>query len=108
MLWSARFLQWPLATVSTEGLDPVAILPDDAHRDGPVAPVPGAGDDPAEPVRGQPNMNPMHLILSKPSLPLLTEGSTGSRLTLRVMILKQESSSCCCGRAQAGSRREFQ
>ena len=96
MQWSATLLPWPLATVSTECRGLAAILPDDAHW--PVAPVPGAaGCDPDEPVRGQPDMNPMHFILSKLSLLLLiTEGLTGSLLTLRVMSLTQESSSCCC------------
>ena len=31
--------------------------------------APGAGGDPAEPVRGQPDMNTLHLILPKPPLP---------------------------------------
>jgi hypothetical protein len=70
---------------------------------GPVAPAPGAGGDPAEPVHGQPDMNTLHFILPKPSLPvLITERLTGSLLTRRVTSLKQESSSTA---AQGAGRR---
>ena len=31
--------------------------------------APGAGGDPAEPVRGQPDKNTLHLILPRPPLP---------------------------------------
>ena len=66
--------------------------------------APGAGSNPAEPVHGQPDMNTLHLILRKPSLPLLTtEGLTGSLLTRLVMSLKQEKQQRLLRRAQAGS-----
>ena len=68
MRWSVTFLQWPLATVSTERRDPAASLSMDTGR----SPQRRAlGGDPAEPVRGQPDMNTLHLILPSPSLPLL-------------------------------------
>jgi hypothetical protein len=68
MRWSATFLQCPLAgaTVSSLLRDPAASLRMV------TAGGPGAGGDPAEPVRGQPDMmNTLHLILPRPSLPLL-------------------------------------
>ena len=52
--------------------------------------APGAGGDPAEPVRGQPDMNTLHLILPSPSLPLLN-GPVHVRIasSLETMRVKQ-------------------
>jgi len=52
--------------------------------------APGAGSDPAEPVRGQPDMNTLHLIFPSPSLPLLN-GPAHVRIasSLETMRVKQ-------------------
>jgi len=52
--------------------------------------APGAGGDPAESVRGQPDMNTLHLILPSPSLPLLN-GPAHVRIasSLETMRVKQ-------------------
>ena len=72
MRWSSTFLQWLLATVSTERRDPAAASAACLTMNTAPAPAPpGAGGDPAEPVRGQLDMNTLHLILPKPSQPLL-------------------------------------
>ena len=95
MRWSAIFLQWPLATVSPEGRDP-AWSPTMVRGRLPQRRAQGAIPLSLSTARGQPDMNTLHLILPKPSLPLLTtEGLTGSLLTRLVVSLKQASSSSC-------------